>query len=81
MLLEGIGNPENVRRVRANGCERREVGVRQGAAEDCSFECRTSVAEGVHDGNGTNSALRSLSLPSRSCHDVIHPPHPILSDE
>ena len=51
MLLKGIGNPEYVRRVGTNGCERGKVCVRQRTEEDSSFERRPNVAEGVHDGD------------------------------
>ncbi len=51
MLLKSISNPENMRRVGANGCGRRKVGVRKRAAENCGSKYWTKVAEGVHDDN------------------------------
>lgn len=72
MLLKGTGNPGNVRRVGTNGCERGKVCMRQRTEEDSSFERRTNVAEGVHDGD-TVVVANALSPPSR------RHPHPMTS--
>ena len=76
MLLKGTGNPGNVRRVGTNGCEGGKVCVGQRTEEDSSFERRTNVAEGVHDGDsGGKRSLRLLHPRAHfPTHDVIHPP-------